>query len=1006
MSEEKKISLEDLEDLLEEDNASTSHFSFRDLLSMVMLNLRWFVISVVLCLIVAGAYLFWARPSVTVVGKMQLKESKKESGISASLAALSSSIPFGLGSSLGGVTSGDVEVEIMKSTLVVRDVINDLGLHTEYRLSRWGKNRMLYQDQPVNVVLEKSRLEWFDQELPLTTHQIELKIQKNSEGYTIDGMLKENKEEMDIPSQTFAKLPATIKTDVGTMTISENQLLTMKQRELYQDGYTLEVSIIPPMIAANQFLQRLEIEPATKKAATVLNITLKDEHMVRGIDFINHMVEVYNRRANEDKNEELMRTDEFVNERLAKVDAELGSSDADWQTYKTKFHMTDPDVDAKETVTMKSGYETQLVEIGAQLRIMDDLISFVNNPTNRYAPIPSGIGLDKGSSTNSITEKYNESVLERNRLLKSLNEQAPQVQLLTKTIDDLHPSVVAALRQSRQAIELQRQSVEREFRKYQGRIGKAPVMERVLTDVGRQREIKQAVYLVMLQKREQTAMDLVDASEKGKLIDETQIDPTSINPKKKVIIFAAFFLGFLIPFGILFLIRLFKSKVESCQDVEALTSRSIIGEIPPGDDVEAVRILRTNLLQSLKPDQKVILMASDNDGDGKTYLAHQLDDSLKVIGKKVLYMDLDLRSSSLRSQSLSKGHPADIIASDDLAAKIQQAKANNDYVILDSPSLSRYQDAYLIAQYADATCFVVKPGTTKKSVIASLDKELRLPNPNIIINASDMSKKKFRYLFKTCSFALLSLLLLTGCMSTKNVSYFQNREAVNTAVSQQLYDAKIMPKDILQIRVFTVNPEASEPFNLMKTANSSSNINPDQGSVYNYLVDNDGNVSMPVLGALHLGGLTKNEAESLIVSKIKPYLSDTENVIVHVRMINYKYAVLGEVNKPGVFTTPNEKISVLEALAQAGDLTLYGERDKIFVIREDAAGQKAYHQLNINDANIVNSPYYYLQQNDVVYVEPNKAKARSSYFTTSTSMWFTLTSMLMSVATFILALTR
>ena len=135
-------------------------------------------------------------------------------------------------------------------------------------------------------------------------------------------------------------------------------------------------------------------------------------------------------------------------------------------------------------------------------------------------------------------------------------------------------------------------------------------------------------------------------------------------------------------------------------------------------------------------------------------------------------------------------------------------------------------------------------------------------------------------------------------------------------------------------------------------------------------------------------------------------MSEKEDFLVHVRMINYKYSVIGGVNKPGMFTTQNEKVNIIEAIAQAGDLTLYGERDKVFLIRENSEGEKEYHQLNLNDANIISSPFYYLQQNDIIYVEPNKAQARSSYFSTSTGMWFSLTSALMSVTTFIIALSK
>ena len=257
--------------------------------------------------------------------------------------------------------------------------------------------------------------------------------------------------------------------------------------------------------------------------------------------------------------------------------------------------------------------------------------------------------------------------------------------------------------------------------------------------------------------------------------------------------------------------------------------------------------------------------------------------------------------------------------------------------------------------------------------------------------------------------SLLAVLFLTSCMSTKKVAYFQNNNRIDVALSKGLYDAKIMPKDILQIRIFAMTPEASEPFNLIKSLSGQSvttTTSNTENSVYNYLVDNDGNIVLPVVGEVHLGGLTKNEAQALIKSKIAPYMSESEDFLVHVRMVNYKYSVIGEVNRPGLFTTQNEKVNIIEALAQAGDLTLYGLRDKIYIIREDSVGQKEYHQVNLNDANIVSSPYYYLQQNDIVYVEPNKSKARSSYFSTSTGMWFSLTSALMSVTTFIIALSK
>lgn len=248
-------------------------------------------------------------------------------------------------------------------------------------------------------------------------------------------------------------------------------------------------------------------------------------------------------------------------------------------------------------------------------------------------------------------------------------------------------------------------------------------------------------------------------------------------------------------------------------------------------------------------------------------------------------------------------------------------------------------------------------------------------------------------------FVFIAALILASCGSTKNVAYFQNSDQVDFELSRMLYDAKIMPKDILSITVSTSNPEAAKPFNLAVPTmlSSSSTTLSTNGNLQSFLVDNDGCIDYPIVGQLKVGGLTKSDCEQLIRAKIMPYLNKNENPIVTVRMTNYKISVLGEVHNPGMFTVNNEKINILEALAKAGDLTIYGVRNKIKLIREDATGKKEIHELNLNDANIINSPYYYLQQNDIVYVEPNKTKARNSGVGSTTGLWFTATSILISL---------
>ncbi len=243
---------------------------------------------------------------------------------------------------------------------------------------------------------------------------------------------------------------------------------------------------------------------------------------------------------------------------------------------------------------------------------------------------------------------------------------------------------------------------------------------------------------------------------------------------------------------------------------------------------------------------------------------------------------------------------------------------------------------------------------------------------------------------------------MAACTSYKKVPYLQNSEIVDMVeYPNSLYDAKIMPKDLLTITVATTDPQAAAPFNLTIPSNvSNANTSlTSQPVLQQYLVDNEGNISFPVLGPLHIGGMTKSSVEDMIQEKLKPYLKETP--IVTVRMVNYKISVLGEVAHPGTFTVSNEKVNLMEALAMAGDMTVWGQRDNVKLIREDGQGQRRIVELNINDADIIHSPYFYLQQNDVIYVTPNKQKAKNSDIGNQTSFWFSGTSILISIATLV-----
>lgn len=257
-------------------------------------------------------------------------------------------------------------------------------------------------------------------------------------------------------------------------------------------------------------------------------------------------------------------------------------------------------------------------------------------------------------------------------------------------------------------------------------------------------------------------------------------------------------------------------------------------------------------------------------------------------------------------------------------------------------------------------------------------------------------------------FAVIAIVLFGSCQGHKQVAYFQNIDSISLAASRYLYDARIMPKDELTITVNASNPDVASQFNLSvsKTTSNTTTQLSSQQALITYLVDNDGYINFPKLGKIHAQGMTKTQLQDYIFKGIKPYFAEKENPIVTVSTSNYRVTVMGAVTSPKVVTVTSEKMSVLEAIASAGDLSIYGKRENVMLIREDASGEKTSHRLNLTDANIFNSPYYYVQQNDIIYVEPNKTMAKNSDIGQSTTIWFSFVSVVVTVANLVLNVLR
>jgi len=255
---------------------------------------------------------------------------------------------------------------------------------------------------------------------------------------------------------------------------------------------------------------------------------------------------------------------------------------------------------------------------------------------------------------------------------------------------------------------------------------------------------------------------------------------------------------------------------------------------------------------------------------------------------------------------------------------------------------------------------------------------------------------------------LLAAAIVSGCRSTKNVAYLQGVENLTDAQLQrsaQVYNARIKPNDMLRIIVSGAeDPDTYMPFNLLTSVPYNENATQANATLQSYLVDTRGTIDFPVLGKLYVVNSTTNQVKQLITEKLKDYLK--ADLVVTVRFVNYKISVLGEVNQPGVFTVPDEKISILQALSLAGDLTLYGRRDVVKILREESDGSKTITTLNLNDRNLIFSPFYYLRQGDVVYVEPNKTKAKGAGVGAATNIVFSVVSVVIGVASLIVTIAR
>ena len=775
MKEEQNIPMNDEQDELTID--------YQTLLHKCVKHWRWFVASILACLIIAFIYIRYTPPVYNVTAGVLIQQKDSKGGLGAAL----SGGALGMLSGLGGVSlssSFDNELEIMQSRTLLKKVVTDLGLYISTAQQRiTGYDIPLYKPSPIQVYLSPEEATELESGVKIkTTYTLEGKLTAHIEYIQED-------EEQEI-EKTFDKLPAVFPTPVGVLSFTKNDsLLTEIQKKENRD-IRLITYINSPIEVAKAYKEKLSIEGG--KNTTIAQVGLQDNEKQRAIDFVNYLVVCYNQDVLDEKSKVVLKTSDFIRERMEVVNQELSTTESEIANFKQKSGLTDISADAQLLLQESAKYEQLRIENQTQIRLVEFLRDYIHNPANANEVIPANVGLQEEKLT-TVIDAYNNLLAERRRLLRTSSESNPAVINLNDGIQTLQKSIQTTVASTLKGLQIAQNDLERQMRQFTDRINSAPQQEREYINLARQQEIKSRLYLVLLQQREENILSLGLTTDTGRIVEETLADNSPVTPKKKIVALAALFLGLCIPASVIFLLDLLDTKIRKRSDMEKQTNVPFLAELTHSQQIqkdnlvvsenqngpmeEAFRNLRTQLLYQLGATDKVILFTSIQGEEGTTFVASHTAASLAFLGKKVVVVDMNLRRPGLPSCfSLStdaKGmtdylnnpkqvrlldlvqpsavhanldvlpggalatNSTELVGQEAFADAIRQLKEKYDYVILDTAPLPLVTDTVLIGRTADSCVFVCRAGVTPKSAcdyLNTLSSEQKFPKLAVLLN--------------------------------------------------------------------------------------------------------------------------------------------------------------------------------------------------------------------------------------------------------------------------------
>ncbi|PZU86783.1 MAG: capsular biosynthesis protein [Chryseobacterium sp.] len=739
----------------------------------------WFLLSAVFFIGLAVFYIKTSTPVYNIRGAVLIKDAKKS--LSGSPVG-SMDILDGL-SGFGGMSTNSIEneVEIFKSKKLIRDIVTLNPLQVT-----------------INSIEGIRKKELFGDTSPIIIYVLNEK--KNKKFPKKDFLLAYNKDNVELESKEFKikksfNYNKLISLPFANIIITKNDKFDAEKAE--KIGNIFEVNFSTLESTATSIQKQIQVDLADKDA-TVINLSMNGSQVDKAILILNGLIDAYNKDAILDKNTESQKTKEFIDNRINKISKELGEVEDEKERFKTQNKISDILTEAKISLETSADAKKKELELDAQLELTNNLITYLNKQNNNQV-LPSNIGLNN-SESNTAIGSYNRMVLERNRMLENATPQNPLVVDLTKQINTMKQAVSESLEKNKTGLQIALREYVSEQNQIGAKITKIPYQEKLFRSFERQQQIKESLYLLLLQKREETAISLAVVAPKARTVEPVFVSDKPVAPKKMLTLFAAMIFAILVPFVFIYVKELLNTKIVTKSDLKKHSDLPIIAELPTlkkntdhlirKNDLsplaEAFRILVTNMgfMLDSSSTAKTIFVTSSIKGEGKTFVSMNLALTLSNTNN-VIIIGADIRNPQLQrydpAKKQMKGlseflydntttvdsiisknpindksdiiysgiippNPTELLKNGRFEVLLEILKTKYQYIIIDTAPLLLVTDTFTIAKYADLKLYVTRSNYTEKSLVEYADETVKsgkLNNVALVLN--DISKDNFGY---------------------------------------------------------------------------------------------------------------------------------------------------------------------------------------------------------------------------------------------------------------------